>query len=149
MIKPAPDAPTPPPLLIVLYDADCGFCRAMASWLRHRDRTGRLALSPLQDAAAPTGPWRAALACHDLRSTLHVVDLASGYVAEGGPAMLAVFRMLPRWGVAARLVGVRPLAPLVDLVYGLVAGHRDSLARFVGVGGPACQLPPTGPGSAP
>jgi predicted DCC family thiol-disulfide oxidoreductase YuxK len=136
------DSPTPPPALVVLYDADCGFCMATVRWLQRRDRVGRLSFVALQDAGAAAQPWRAAVAGHDLRAALHVVDPASGDVAEGGPAMLAVLRVLPRWRVAARLGSARPVAPLVDIAYRLVAGHRHALGRLVGTGDPACRLPP-------
>jgi predicted DCC family thiol-disulfide oxidoreductase YuxK len=148
-MDPAHDFPTQPPLLVVLYDSDCGFCRATVGWLRRRDQRDRLEFVALQHVNSRTDPWRAALLGHDLRSQVHVVDLASGRVAEGGPAMLAILRALPRWALVARLAGARPLAPLVDLVYGLVAGHRNAFGRLVGAGGPSCQLPPAGRGSAP
>ena len=94
-----PDSPTPAPALIVLYDADCGFCMATVRWLQRRDRGGGLTFVALQDAAARADPWRATVAGHDLRAALHVVDTASDAVAEGGRAMLAVLRVLPRWRV--------------------------------------------------
>jgi predicted DCC family thiol-disulfide oxidoreductase YuxK len=143
-----PDSPARPPALIVLYDADCGFCMATVRWLRRRDRGDRLAFVSLQDAAAAAQPWRTAIAGHDLRAALHVVDPASGKVAEGGPAMLAVLQELPRWRVAARLAGARPVAPLVDVAYRLVAGHRHALGRLVGVGDPACRSLPAERGRA-
>lgn len=144
-----PESPIPAPALIVLYDADCGFCMATVRWLRRRDRGGGLTFVALQDAAARAEPWRATVAGHDLRAALHVVDTASDTVAEGGRAMLAVLRVLPRWRVAARLASARPVAPLVDVAYRLVAGHRHALGRLVGVGGPACPVPPAGHGTAP
>ena len=142
-----PDSPTRPGALVVLYDADCGFCAATVRWLRRRDRAGRLTFVALQDAAAVAEPWRAAVAGHDLRAALHVVDPASGKVAEGGPAMLAVLRVLPHWRLAARLGSAPPIAPLIDVAYRLVAGHRHTLGRLVGAEGPACRLPPAGHGT--
>ena len=114
---------------------------ATVRWLRRRDRAGRLTFVALQDAAAVAQPWRTAIAGHDLRAALHVVDPASGTVAESGPAMLAVLRELPRWQVAARLAGARPVAPLVDVAYRLVAGHRHALGRLVGAEDGACRSP--------
>lgn len=135
------DSPAPPPVLVVLYDADCGFCMATVRWLQRRDHGGRLTFVALQDAAAAAEPWRTAIAGHDLRAALHVVDPASGNVAEGGPAMLAALRELPSWRVAARLANARAVAPLVDVAYRLVAGHRHALGRLVGAEGPACRSP--------
>jgi predicted DCC family thiol-disulfide oxidoreductase YuxK len=144
----APDSPARPPALIVLYDADCGFCTATIRWLQRRDRGGRLTFVALQDAPATAEPWRTAIAGHDLRAALHVVDPASGKVAEGGPAMLAALGVLPRWRVAARLASARPVAPLVDVTYRLVAGHRHALGRLVGTEGPACRSLPVERGRA-
>ncbi len=136
------------PALIVLYDADCGFCMATVCWLRRRDRAGRLTFVALQDPAAAAEPWRTAARGHDLRAALHVVDAASGRVAEGGPAMLAVLGVLPRWRLPARLAAARAVAPLVDVAYRLVASHRHALGRLVGAEGPACRSLPVGRGRA-
>jgi predicted DCC family thiol-disulfide oxidoreductase YuxK len=143
----AVDSSTPTPALIVLYDADCGFCMATVRWLQRRDRAGRLTFIPLQDAAADEESWRTSVAGHDLRAALHVVEQASGAVVEGGPAMLAVLGALPRWWVVARLAATRTVAPLVDAAYRLVAGHRGALGRLVGADGPACRLPPASRGT--
>ncbi len=145
----AADSPTRTPALIVLYDADCGFCMATVRWLQRRDRVGRLTFVALQDAAAGDESWRASVAGHDLRAALHVVDPAAGAVVEGGPAMLAVLGALPRWWVVARLGAARPVAPLVDASYRLMAGHRGALGRLIGADGPACRVPPAGRGTAP
>ena len=130
--------------LAVLFDADCGFCAATVRWLERRDRGGRLAFVPLQDAAASDLPWLQALARdHDLRAALHVVD-ATGRAREGGAAMLAVLGALPHWRVLAALGSLPPVRPVVDAAYRLVAGHRAGLGRRVGADGPACRLPPPG-----
>jgi acetyl esterase len=147
MTRPA-DSPTRTPALTVLYDADCGFCMATVRWLQRRDHAGRLTFVGLQDAASGDDSWRARVIGHDLRTALHVVDPASGAVLEGGPAMLAVIGVLPRWSLVARLAAARPVAPLVDAAYRLVAGHRSVLGRLIGADSPACRLPPTGRGTA-
>ena len=144
----AADSPTRTRALIVLYDADCGFCVATVRWLQRRDRAGRLTFVALQGAWVGDESWRASVAGHDLRAALHVVDPA-GAVGEGGPAMLAVLGALPRWWVVARLAAARPVAPLIDAAYRLVAGHRGALGRLIGADGPACRLPPAGRGTAP
>ena len=134
--------------LTVLYDADCGFCMATVRWLRRRDRAGRLAFLPLQDAETSTEPWFHDLAAgHDLRTALHVID-RTGHVTEGGAAMMDVLGRLPRWRVLARLGTLRPARPLVEAAYGLIAGHRHGLARLVGTPGPACRIPPGGGATA-
>lgn len=143
-----PDSPPRPPALIVLYDADCAFCMATAQWLQRRDRGVRLAFVALQASPAGAEPWHTAVAGHDLRAALHVVDAASMQVAEGGPAMLSVLGVLPRWRVPARLAAARPVAPLVDVAYRLVAGHRHALGRLVGAEGAACRSLPARHGGA-
>jgi len=133
----------------VLYDADCAFCAASARWLQRRDRDERLTFVPLQDAASAVEPWLDAVAGHDLRAALHVIDAASGRVTEGGAAMLAVLAALPRWRLLAGLGATRPAAPLVEAAYRVVANHRLALGRIFGAQGPACRLPPAGGGRVP
>jgi predicted DCC family thiol-disulfide oxidoreductase YuxK len=58
---------------------------------------------------------------------LHVVR-ADGEALRAGAAVLFVLDRLG-WCTAARLLGSRPLLPVVEAGYRWVAGHRALLAR--------------------
>ncbi|MFI5261814.1 MAG: DCC1-like thiol-disulfide oxidoreductase family protein [Candidatus Limnocylindrales bacterium] len=127
--------------LIVLYDAECGFCAATTRWLRRRDRDARLTFLPLQAARqAERARVREVALTHDLPAALHVIDERTGRVEASGAAMLAVLGVLPRWWIAARLVSVGPARRLTELGYRLGAGHRDRVGRLLGVGGASCRV---------
>ncbi|MGZ3585661.1 MAG: thiol-disulfide oxidoreductase DCC family protein [Candidatus Limnocylindrales bacterium] len=130
--------------LIVLYDADCGFCLAVLSWLRAHDRDGRLRCVPLQEAPTSARPIIRELAGRrDLRAEIHVVDERAGTVTWGARAMLDVLAVLPRWHWLARLGRPRPALAVADAAYRLVARHRRRLGRLVGVSGRAtCEVLP-------
>lgn len=125
--------------MVVLYDADCGFCTAAARWLR------RVATRRLQ-----TVPWQSwpHLAEHGITpeaaaAELHVVEgdrVWRGH--EGVAAALGGTRPLPL-RLAGRAVALPALAPLARTSYRWVAGHRHQLPG----GSPTCRLQPTGEGS--
>ncbi len=128
--------------LVVLYDRDCGLCTATARRLRRWDRSGRIELLPLQEAAASSRPAIAAAARDlPLSAVLHVVDEATGEVRAGGDAALAIAAVLPG-GIASRPVAAIPPARwLVGLGYRLVARNRHRIGRWLRLEGPACDVP--------
>jgi predicted DCC family thiol-disulfide oxidoreductase YuxK len=111
---------------ILLYDADCGFCRWSLGWVLRGDRRRRIeavALGTRQaDALLPhlTDEERAAswhLAAPDGRRW------SAGYAA---PPLL---RLLPGGRVPARLLGAAP--ELTDRAYRWVADHRSTLSKLI------------------
>lgn len=111
---------------VVLYDADCGFCRWAIDKLLVWDRAGRLRAEALQGSEAdrllPGLSEEAKMASWHL-----VVD---GNVYSGGAVAAPLLRILP---------GGRPLAPVVaafpglsDRAYRMVAGNRDRFGRLAG-----------------
>ncbi len=130
------------PRLAVLYDRDCAICTATARWLRRSDRHGRLVLLPLQDAAL-SGRAVVAEAARGLplSDALHVIDEATGAVRAGGDAALAIGSALPG-GRAVRVLGaIPPVRWTIGLGYTLVARNRRRIGRWLGLEGPACELP--------
>jgi predicted DCC family thiol-disulfide oxidoreductase YuxK len=128
--------------LAVLYDRDCGLCTATASRLRRWDRHGRLLLLPFQDLDHGATPEIADLVRdRPLSSALHVVDRASGTIASGGNAALAIAGRLPGGRVADLVARIPPARWAVGLGYELVARHRHRIGRWLRLEGPSCDVP--------
>ena len=111
---------------VILYDADCGFCRWAIDRVLVWDRAGKLRSEALQgpeaDRLLPELSEEAKMASWHL-----VVD---GNVYSGGAVAAPLLRLLP---------GGRPLAPVVaafpglsDRAYRLVARNRDRFGRLAG-----------------
>jgi predicted DCC family thiol-disulfide oxidoreductase YuxK len=118
---------------VVLYDADCGFCRWAVDKVLAWDRAGKLRPEALQ------GPQADRL----LRGLSEEAKMASwhlvidGNVYSGGAVAAPLLRLLP---------GGRPLAPvaaafpgLSDRAYRLVARNRDRFGRLAGA---RCEVDP-------
>ncbi len=120
---------------ILLYDADCGFCRWSATRILAWDRTHRLRAVPLQSEEAD--------------QLLHAVEperrpdswhlVVPGGVFSGGAAVSPLARLLPRGAPLARLAETSPR--LTDRAYRWVASHRDELGRALGTR--ACAVKPS------
>lgn len=122
----------------LLYDADCGLCRATAAWLGHRIPASTLRLMALTDAASdPRIADR--VAGRDLKSMLHVVH-ADGTVATGSRAVLAAGRLVPRWRLLAAAFDHRLGHFALDPAYRLIAGHRRQVSRLLRLP-PSCPVP--------
>ena len=100
---------------VLLYDADCRFCRFSARAALRLARGGRLAALPLQDPEAESF-----LAAVPEASRLASVRLAE---ADG--------RLLERGDAVAAALGLHRLGPLLNGPYDLVSRHRGALGRFV------------------
>jgi predicted DCC family thiol-disulfide oxidoreductase YuxK len=112
--------------VVVLYDADCGFCRWAVAKLLAWDRAGRLRPAALQGPEADR--LLPGLSEEERMRSWHLV--VDGAVYSGGAAAAPLLRLLP---------GGRPLAPVVaafpglsDRAYRLVARNRDRFGRLAG-----------------
>jgi predicted DCC family thiol-disulfide oxidoreductase YuxK len=112
--------------LPVLYDADCGFCRAVLGALLFADRGRRLRPISLQSDAAR----------ELLPDTTEAERLAALHVAppgrrplSGGAAVAEVLLTVPAGRPVGRLLGRTPRA--VERGYRLVADNRSRLSRLV------------------
>lgn len=113
--------------VIVLYDADCGFCRWTMAWALRRDDRRRLVAVPIQ---SPLGSELLAdLPPGDRLRSAHVVG-DDGRRRSGGAAAAAVLSALPSTRALGRLA--HGLPGTTALLYGLVAAQRASFGRFVG-----------------
>ena len=127
------------PELIVLFDADCGFCGRSAMLVHRLDRNRRIRFTPLQRGARsiPGAPGQ-----ERLLETIHVVD-DQGQWTTGGGAWLRIMDLVPLLRPVA-VVGHLPIVRLlVEPVYAMVAAHRHQLGRLLGAG--ACRYRPPAP----
>jgi predicted DCC family thiol-disulfide oxidoreductase YuxK len=117
-----------PGRLIVLFDAECGFCTRTARALRRLDSANRLALVPLQSAAAavPDSPNEAALL-----DRMHVRD-AAGRWWFGSEAWLRIAEVVPALRPAAVFARLPVIREFVEPVYRLVADNRRRISRLLG-----------------
>lgn len=118
---------------VLLYDAECGFCRWALRQVLRWDRAHRLRPCALQDPEAVR--WLGDLPEEDRMGSWHLVS-ADGTRVSGGRAVAPLLRLLP---------GGRPLAVLAEAFPGLVerayrwvARHRGRLGRLMGAG--SCRI---------
>ncbi len=101
---------------VVLYDADCRFCRFAARSVERLDRRGRLALLPLGDAEA--APLLAGVPVGERFSSLRLAE-PDGRLLARGAAVRAVLVQL-----GARSGGL-------ERAYDFVANRRGRFGRLV------------------
>ena len=107
--------------VIVLYDADCGFCRWAMAWAMRRDDHRVLVSVPIQSPLGSEPNDR-------LRSAHVVVD--DGRRRSGGAAAAEVLSALPPTRALGRLADRLPST--TALLYGVVAKRRIGFGRLVG-----------------
>ncbi len=115
----------PPIRPTLIYDGECGFCRAAIERVRRWDRERRLATIPLQDGArvAAFGIPLAALA-----AAMHLI-LPDGRVFAGADAAPELLRLLPGKGWLAWLWRLPGVPALARRVYARIAARRRCLVR--------------------
>ncbi|MFI4990819.1 MAG: DCC1-like thiol-disulfide oxidoreductase family protein [Solirubrobacterales bacterium] len=120
--------PVRPPLdpWLVLYDADCGFCKWLLAWLLRWDGAGRLRPLALQRAEADE--LLAELAPEQRAASWHLIS-PGGSRASAGAAAAPLLRLLPG-GHAVALLPTR-LPGLTERGYRQVAAHRSRLSKLV------------------
>jgi predicted DCC family thiol-disulfide oxidoreductase YuxK len=111
--------------VILLYDAECGFCRWAVVWALDRDRAG--VLEPIGIQSARGAALLADLDERERLSSVHVVR-ADGSRRSGGAALAPLLEALTHPALArlARLV-----APLTGAAYRFVAGNRRQFSHLV------------------
>ena len=111
---------------IVLYDADCGLCRASLALILAWDTSGRLRAVALQDEEADR--LLAHLSPDERMASWHLVN-ADGTVRSGGQALAPLFGLLPGGRAPSALARRFPAA--ADHGYRWVADHRSQLGRLI------------------
>lgn len=117
------------PRPVLLYDADCHFCRFVARTVVRVDRNERVAFLPLGDPRAAA--LLPGLSESERAGSIHLVELGGQRLSRA--AALA--------GLLAQLGLPAPAARLLGLLYGPVARRRSILGRLV-PDGPAPQRYP-------
>jgi predicted DCC family thiol-disulfide oxidoreductase YuxK len=113
--------------VIVLYDADCGFCRWATAWVLRLDRRHLLVPVPIQSALG--SELLSDLSPEDRLRAAHVVG-EDGRRCSGGAAAGEVLGALDRTRVLAGMLRRWPRT--TDRLYAEVARRRIALGRFVG-----------------
>jgi predicted DCC family thiol-disulfide oxidoreductase YuxK len=113
--------------MIVLYDADCGFCRWAMAWAVRRDHRHVLVTVPIQ---SPLGSELLVdvVSSERLRSAHVVRD--DGCRRSGGAAAADVLSALPPTRALGQLA--RGLPRTTGLLYGVVTARRKGFGRLVG-----------------
>jgi predicted DCC family thiol-disulfide oxidoreductase YuxK len=111
---------------IVLYDADCGFCKWLLARLLDWDLRRRL--TPL-----PLGTDEADQLLHDLSperraASWHLIA-PDGERTSAGAALAVLAKLLPGGALPGAALGLAP--GLSERGYGWVADHRTQLSRLV------------------
>jgi predicted DCC family thiol-disulfide oxidoreductase YuxK len=122
-------------LAVLLYDADCGFCRWSVDRVLAWDRRNRLRAVALQDAEADR--VLPGIDAEAKMGSWHLVT-PDGHVFSGGAVAPPLLRLLP---------GGRPLAAIAAAFPGLtergyrwVSRNRDRFGRLAGT---RCDVDPS------
>jgi predicted DCC family thiol-disulfide oxidoreductase YuxK len=120
---------------ILLYDADCGFCRWSLDKILARDRDGRISPMPLHspeaDALLPGMDEQTKMA------SWHLV-LPDGTVRSAGDAVAPLLRLLPRGTSLGIMASKVPF--LTRATYRVIARNREKFGRALGT--KACAVDP-------
>ncbi|HEY8566946.1 MAG TPA: DUF393 domain-containing protein [Beijerinckiaceae bacterium] len=113
------------PDLTVYYDGTCPLCRAEIDHYRRCEGAERLAFVDVATEAPGEGLSRAqALARFHVRGP-------DGSLVSGAAAFARLWRGLPRWRWAGRLVAAPLVLPLAELAYKASLPLRPRLARLL------------------
>ena len=109
---------------VVLYDADCGWCRWSLAKILAWDRDRRVRAVALQDAEADA--LLAGMAPAERMASWHLVT-AEGRRHSGGAALAPLLRLFPGGPPVARCAEAVP--GLTDRGYRWIAEHRTLFVR--------------------
>jgi predicted DCC family thiol-disulfide oxidoreductase YuxK len=119
-------SPPPEGHWIVLYDADCGFCKYLLARLLQWDLRRRL--TPLALGTAEADRLLPDLSPEQRMASWHLVA-PDGTRTSAGAALAVLAKLLPGGALPAAGLGLVP--GLSERGYSWVAGHRTQLSRLV------------------
>jgi len=122
---PTPHATPPPDRWILIYDADCGFCRWSLRHVLALDRAGRL--RPVALGTTEADALLADLTPAARTASWHLVS-PDGVRTSAGEAAPPLLRLLRGGRPPAAVLARMPR--LTDRAYRWVAEHRSWLGRF-------------------
>jgi predicted DCC family thiol-disulfide oxidoreductase YuxK len=111
---------------IVLYDADCGFCRWSLAQVLALDRERRL--RPVAIASAEGDQLLADLSQSEREASWHLIS-PDGRRTSAGAAAPQLFRLLHGGWVPAKLLAAAPA--LTERAYRFVADHRSWFGKAI------------------
>jgi predicted DCC family thiol-disulfide oxidoreductase YuxK len=111
---------------VILYDADCGFCKWVTAKVLAWDRSRRLRPVALQDPGA--GDLLGGMNPERKMASWHLVSPA-GHVYSAGSGFPPLLRLLPGGRLLAVVTATFPW--LTDRVYGFVSARRSCLSRWL------------------
>ena len=114
----------PPAKPLIIFDGDCGFCRFwIARWQSIAD--GRLEYAPYQEVASRFPE----IDVDEFRRAVQLV-LPDGSVHAGAAAVVRALAEVPGRGHWLALYrNVPGFAPITELAYRMIAGHRGAASR--------------------
>lgn len=115
---------------VLIFDGDCGFCRAWVARLKRWDKASRLRFLPFQDPDA----GRFGIPAAELARAMHLV-LPDGRVLRGADAAPEVLKLLRAGWLLYWIYAVPGVPPLSRAVYRWVARRRHRFA----CGSAACR----------
>ena len=121
---------------ILVYDADCGFCRWSVARILRWDR--RRLLRPVAVQAPEADSILGDMPTDERMASWHLV-IPGGAVVSGGDAVALLAERLP--GGRAIAVLARAFPTTTRRLYSWVADHRDMLGRRLGT--QACSVDPS------
>lgn len=129
---------------VIVYDADCGFCRWLLAKIIRRDPTGAFRPVDLRTAEAIVLLPKMNEATR--MSSWHLVE-TDGRVYSGGAAIAPLLEHLPGKGLrfGARLA--RTFPSTVEGLYRFLAANRHRFGRWLGE--QACSVDPAAMSVAP
>jgi len=113
----------------LLYDADCGFCKWIASGVLAWDRRNRLVPLAIQGTQAQA--LLSDLSPEARLASWHLIS-PDGERTSAGSAVAPLLRLLPGGTIPA--LGIARLPRLTSRAYDWVADHRSQLSRAVPAG---------------
>jgi predicted DCC family thiol-disulfide oxidoreductase YuxK len=121
---------------ILLYDADCGFCRWSLDKILARDRDRRIRPVPLQSAEADV--LLSGMDEATKMASWHLV-LPGGAIRSGGDGVAPLLRLLPKGRPLATAASTAP--PLTRALYRFIASNRTTFGKMLGT--KACAVDPS------
>jgi predicted DCC family thiol-disulfide oxidoreductase YuxK len=127
---------TPRPTLTVYYDGACPLCAAEIRLYRRSEGAERVAWVDV--GAEGPGNLGPALTREAARARFHV-RRPDGVLVSGAAGFAALWAVLPRWRILARIAALPGVTGLGEIAYRLFLPLRPWIARWAPRRGAACD----------
>ena len=118
------DSAIPPGFHVVVFDGECGFCRASAEFIQKhaRDSVSLVPFSDLKEYEFLTS-----LSHRQMVASAHYIT-PDGKEYHGGESITRALRLVPGWRVVG-VLDLRGMSLFRELAYTVVASHRSIISR--------------------